>query len=54
MKKFMKDALHYYKLYCEGWANLWGRAAVKENFITEDMKEHGYFGKPLPPVDFNK
>ncbi len=49
-----EQGVSYYKLYCEGWANLWGRAAVKENFISKDMTEHGYFGKPLAPVDFNK
>jgi len=35
----------YYALYCEGWANVWGAAWTKENFITQEMKKRGRFGK---------
>lgn len=42
----------YYKLYCECWANIWGRAASKESFLSDDLKEHGYFGRPIKPARF--
>lgn len=42
----------YYTLYCEGWANLWGRAASRESFLTKELKERGGFGKPIKPARF--
>jgi len=36
----------YYKLYCEGWANVWGAAWTGERFVTEEMHRGGWFGKP--------
>ena len=35
----------YYALYCEGWANVWGAAWSGEDFVTEEMKKRGRYGK---------
>ncbi|MCR5483967.1 MAG: hypothetical protein K6F09_00065 [Clostridiales bacterium] len=42
-----KNKVSYYKLYCETWANVWGSRFSGEKFITDDMIEHGRFGKPF-------
>lgn len=42
-----KNDVSYYWLYCEGWANLWGRRFSGEKFVSENMLQRGYFGKPL-------
>ncbi|MGI6773552.1 MAG: hypothetical protein GX264_03370 [Clostridiales bacterium] len=47
-----KNDVSYYTLYCEGWANLWGRRWAKDNFITKEMKGRGHFGKPLAALKF--
>ncbi len=56
--KFVKmrkeQNVSYYKLYCEGWANIWGRAWSKEEFISEDMKLHARYGKPIEPLGAKK
>ena len=44
--------ISYYWLFCEGWANIWGRLASRESFVTKDMLEHAYFGKPIKPAKF--
>lgn len=49
-----EDGVSYYKLYCEGWANIWGRAWSRENFISDEFKTTGYYGKPIAPIDFSK
>ena len=49
-----EDGVSYYKLYCEGWANIWGRAWSRENFISDEFKTTGYYGKPIEPIDFSK
>ncbi|MDR2686588.1 MAG: hypothetical protein LBB75_02460 [Oscillospiraceae bacterium] len=36
----------YYKLYCEGWANLWGAAWTGEDFVTPEMLRGARYGKP--------
>ena len=36
----------YYKLYCEGWANIWGVAWTGEQFVSADMLKGGRYGKP--------
>lgn len=41
-----KNHVSYYALYCEGWANLWGNRFSGEPFITEEMLQTAYFGKP--------
>ncbi|MCL2495370.1 MAG: hypothetical protein FWE98_06925 [Oscillospiraceae bacterium] len=35
----------YYALYCEGWANIWGAAWSGEDFVTEEMKKRGRYGR---------
>ena len=46
--KYRKEKnVSYYWLYCEGWANLWGRRWAKEDFVSEEMLTRGNFGKPL-------
>jgi len=42
-----KQDVSYYWLFCEGWSNLWGARWSKENFISDEMRNRGYFGKPL-------
>lgn len=42
----------YYWLYCECWANIWGRLGSRESFVSKDLLEHGYFGKPIKPAKF--
>ncbi len=37
----------YYTLYCEGWANLWGRKASGGTFVTDEILRRGRFGKPI-------
>jgi len=39
---------NYYKLYCEGWANVWGTAWSGDDFITPEMAKGGYYGKAWP------
>lgn len=47
--KYRKENnVSYYKLYCEGWANLWGMKWTNTDFIGEKMLSEAYFGKPLP------
>ena len=36
----------YYRLYCEGWANVWGAAWTGEDFVTAEMMRGGRYGKP--------
>ena len=36
----------YYKLYCEGWANVWGAAWSGEDFVSASMLRGGRYGKP--------
>jgi len=36
----------YYKLYCEGWANVWGAAWTGEEFVSELMLRGARYGKP--------
>jgi len=46
--KYRKENnISYYKLYCEGWANLWGLRWTKEKFVSQDMLEHARYGRPL-------
>ena len=46
--KYRKEKnVSYYWLYCEGWANLWGRRWAKEDFVSEEMLTRGIIGKPL-------
>lgn len=52
VKMRKEQGVSYYKLYCEGWANLWGRDWSKESFISDDLKQHGHFGKPVKPAKF--
>ena len=40
-----KKDVSYYKLYCEGWANVWGTAWSGEDFVTDEMKKRGRYGK---------
>ena len=47
-----EKGVSYYWLYCEGWANLWGRAATKESFVSENFIKTGAFGKPVKPARF--
>lgn len=50
-QKYRKEKdVSYYWLYCEGWANLWGRRWSKEDFISEEMINRGRFGKPLEKI----
>ena len=42
--------ISYYTLYCEGWANIWGRYFSKEDFISEDFLLHANYGKPIKPI----
>lgn len=42
-----KNDISYYWLYCEGWANLWGLFASKEEFKSDEMLNRGRFGKPM-------
>jgi len=37
---------NYYKLYCEGWANVWGVAWTGDDFISERTLKGAYYGKP--------
>lgn len=54
LNKYRKDNdVSYYWLYCEGWANLWGARFSKENFISDEMRKRGYFGKPLKSISHN-
>ncbi len=47
--KYRKEKnVSYYKLYCEGWANLWGLKWSRDAFRSENMLATGYYGKPLP------
>ncbi len=54
VKMRKEEGVSYYKLYCEGWANLWGRAWSRDNFISEEFKTTAYYGKPIEPIDFSK
>lgn len=41
------DTKHiYYKLYCEGWANIWGAAWSGDDFVTAHMLKGARYGKP--------
>jgi hypothetical protein len=42
-----KNNVSYYRLYCEGWANLWGSAWTGEKFATRELRARGRFGKPM-------
>ncbi len=48
-----KKNISYYRLYCEGWANLCGLFGTKEKFLTEDSLQRGRYGKPINP-NYNK
>ena len=37
---------NYYRLYCEGWANVWGARWTGEEFVTDELKRGAWFGKP--------
>ncbi len=54
VKMRKEGGVSYYKAYCEGWANLWGRAWARESFISRDMLDNGFFGKPIKPAKFEK
>lgn len=41
--------ISYYRLYCEGWANICGLFATKEKFLTEECLKRGRYGKPINP-----
>ena len=46
--QYRKDNdVSYYWLYCEGWANLLGARWSKENYISDEMRNRGHYGKPL-------
>ncbi len=46
--KYREDKdVSYYALYCEGWANIWGERFSGEKFISDDMLNHGRYGKPF-------
>ena len=47
--KWRKETGHsYYWLYCEGWANVLGKKALKAQFRTKEMLTRGYYDKPFP------
>lgn len=54
VKARKQKGVSYYWFYCEGWANLWGRAASKESFTSADLIQHGHFGKPVKPAKFER
>lgn len=46
--KYRKEKdVSYYTLYCEGWSNIWGARFSSEEFLSEDLLNHGRFGKPF-------
>lgn len=42
-----RNNVSYYKLYCEGWANVWGLRWSKGTFKHEHTLQTGRFGKPI-------
>lgn len=44
-----KNNVSYYWLYCEGWSNMCGLWATKENFRTPELINRGRYGKPINP-----
>ena len=42
-----KNDVSYYTIYCEGWANIWGSRFSGQKFVTDELLQRGYFGKPL-------
>ncbi len=42
-----KRGVSYNKLYCEGWANLWGLRFSGETFRSENMLKTARYGRPL-------
>lgn len=42
-----KNNISYYKLYCEGWANMCGLWATKDKFQSKECIERGRYGKPI-------
>lgn len=47
-RKMRKEKdISYYRLYCEGWANVCGVYATKDSFVTPEYINRGRYGKPM-------
>ncbi len=44
-----ENNISYYRLYCEGWANVCGTRATKERFLTSELINKGRYGNPINP-----